>query len=193
MEKHTYNILIDIARKAIIERLTGQKLLDIDNLTRKNPFLAEKRAVFITLNIKNKHNKFPQLRGCIGSILPHRSLINDIIHNAIAAAFDDPRFSPLSYDEIDKISIEVSILSIPEKIYYKNIKELKQIIIPFKHGVILKKDWKRSTFLPDVWQKLPEFDIFFAHLCQKAGLMKNCLELHPEIEIYTVEKIEEKQ
>ncbi len=189
MKKNSFNILTDIARKAIIEKLTGQNLLDIEYLIKKYPYLLEKRAVFVTLNKKADNNKAPQLRGCIGSILPKRTLLEDTIHNARAAAFDDPRFPGLSIEEIDNITIEISILSIPEKIEYNTITELKNIIIPFKHGVILQKDWHRATFLPSVWEKLPDFEIFFEHLCQKAGLMKKCIYNHPDIEIYTVEKI----
>ena len=184
-------ILLDIARKAILEKLTGNSIIDKKELIKQYPVLKENRAVFVTLNKRRKNKAFPELRGCIGSILPHRTLLDDLIHNAKAAAFDDPRFPPLDIDEFDEISIEVSILSIPEKVYYRDIDELKRLIIPGKHGVILKKDWNRATFLPDVWKKLPEFEDFFAHLCKKAGLQENCLLFHPDIEIYTVEKIEE--
>ena len=184
-------ILLDIARKAILEKLTGNSIIDKKEFIKQFPFLKEKRAVFVTLNKRRKNKAFPELRGCIGSILPHRTLLDDLIHNAKAAAFDDPRFPPLDFDEFDEISIEVSILSIPEKVYYRDIDELKHLIVPGKHGVILKKDWNRATFLPDIWKKLPDFEDFFAHLCKKAGLQENCLLLHPDIEIYTVEKIEE--
>lgn len=191
MKNTEYNILLEIARKAILEKLTGNSIIDKKELIKKYPFLKEKRAVFVTLNKRRKNKAFPELRGCIGSILPHRTLLDDLIHNARAAAFDDPRFPPLDIDEFDEVSIEVSILSVPEKVYYRDIDELKHLIVPGKHGVILKKDWNRATFLPDVWKKLPDFEDFFAHLCKKAGLQENCLLLHPDIEIYTVEKIEE--
>ncbi len=184
-------ILLDIARKAILAKLTGNSIINKKELIKQYPVLKENRAVFVTLNKRRKNKAFPELRGCIGSILPHRTLLDDLIHNAKAAAFDDPRFPPLDIDEFDEISIEVSILSIPEKVYYRDIDELKRLIVPGKHGVILKKDWNRATFLPDVWKKLPEFEDFFAHLCKKAGLQENCLLFHPDIEIYTVEKIEE--
>ncbi len=191
MENSKKQILPHIARNAILEKLSGKPILNKEYLLEEYPVLKEKRAVFVTLNKRHKNKSLPELRGCIGSILPHRTLLDDIIYNARAAAFDDPRFPPLSRDEFDEIEIEISILSIPKKIHYKDTDELRQIIVPGKHGVILKKNWNRSTFLPDVWGKLPDFDLFFAHLCKKAGLYDNCLSTHPEIELYTVEKLTE--
>ncbi|HHH53893.1 MAG TPA: AmmeMemoRadiSam system protein A [Bacteroidetes bacterium] len=191
MENDRDLVLLDIARKAILEKFTGESYINKEYLLNKYPFLKENRAVFVTLNKRKGNKTIPELRGCIGSILPHRTLLEDLIHNAKAAAFDDPRFPPLGFDEFDDVSIEISILSIPQEVYYKDIDELRSIIIPGKHGVILKKNWNRATFLPDVWMKLPDFELFFAHLCKKAGLPDNCLVMYPEIEIYTVEKIEE--
>ncbi len=183
------SILLELARLAIYEELTGKKLIDKNKYLEAYPELGQKQAVFVTLN--KTDGKHESLRGCIGSILPTRPLIDDVIYNAKAAAFSDPRFRPLSLDEFDQIKIEISLLSIPKKVEYKDVNGLKQIIKPFKHGVILKLSGRQATFLPQVWEQIPDFDLFFNHLCQKAGLPGNCLDYHPEIYIYEVKKIEE--
>jgi len=179
------SILIDIARDAIIEQFTGEKRIDREALVRAHPWLAEKGAVFVTLN---EHH---QLRGCIGSIIAHEPLIDDLVRNAKAAAFSDPRFSPLRPEELKDIEIEVSLLTSPQRVEYANVADLRRIIRPGIDGVILQLDGHQATYLPSVWEQLPDFDRFFSTLCQKAGLPGNCLEAHPEIYRYQAEKIEE--
>jgi len=183
------HILVELARLAIAEEFVGRPLIDRDAWIAKYPELAKKQAVFVTLN-KVEGNR-ESLRGCIGSILPTRPLIDDLIYNAKAAAFQDPRFPPLRPEELDEVKIEVSLLSIPEKMEYIDIDDLRKKIIPFKHGVILKYGGRQATFLPQVWEQIPDFDTFFEHLCIKAGLPGNCLMYHPDIFVYTVKKIEE--
>ncbi len=182
-------VLLKLARLAIYEKLTGQKLIDKQKLLKEYPELAQKQAVFVTL--EKSDGKHESLRGCIGSLLPMQPLIDDVIYNAQAAAFNDPRFPPLTLEEFDQIKIEISLLSLPEEIHYNNIDELKQVIKPFKHGVILSLSGRRATFLPQVWKQLPDFDVFFQHLCLKAGLPENCLTYHPDIAIYEVKEIRE--
>ncbi len=187
MQGSLKEIMLDIARKAIYEKLTGEKLIDKNNLTNQYPELTEPGAVFVTLN------KDGQLRGCIGSIEAHRPLIDDIIHNARAAAFSDSRFYPVEPDEMNDITIEISLLSKPEEIFYNNVDELRDILIPGKDGIILSKGFRKAVFLPQVWEKLPDFDIFFYHLCQKAGLEGNCIYSHPDIYRFRVEIFEEEK
>ena len=182
-------VLLELARLAIAEELTGKKLIDKNKYLQQYPELAQEQAVFVTLN--KLAGKSESLRGCIGSILPTRPLIEDVIYNAKAAAFQDPRFPPLRPEEFDQIKIEVSLLSIPQKLNYTDIADLRRKIVPFRHGVILKLSGRQATFLPQVWEQLPDFDQFFEHLCIKAGLPGNCLEYHPEIYVYEVHKIEE--
>lgn len=150
-----------------------------------NPALAEKRATFITLTQNGT------LRGCIGSILPYRTLLDDLVHNAKAAAFSDPRFAPLSEQELDSTKIEVSLLTVPQSVEYRDSNDLASKIRPGRDGVILNLDGYQATFLPQVWEQLSDFASFFGHLCQKAGLGSNCVEQHPEIRTYQVEKIKE--
>lgn len=178
------NIVLEIAREAIEEVFTNTPTMDKKAVISQYPFLEKEQAAFVTLSLNN------QLRGCIGSILPHRALIEDLIHNAKAAAFEDPRFPPLTLEEFRHVHIEVSLLTVPQRVEYHDSKELKTKIRPDIDGVILRKHGYQATFLPQVWEELTTFDSFFAHLCSKAGLYPNCLELHPEILTYQVEKFQ---
>ncbi len=177
-------ILLKIARASILEEFEGKPLINKDELIKEYPFLKEERATFVTLKIDGN------LRGCIGSILPRMSLIDDVIYNAKQAAFNDPRFSPLSPEEYEKIHIEVSILTIPQKLEYEDELDLKRKITK-NDGVILALADKQATFLPSVWDELPIFEIFFGHLCMKAGMNGDCLKYHPLIYTYQAEIIEE--
>ncbi len=176
------NSLLELVRSSINEEFDKTTCVDI-SLKEKYPELKEQRATFVTLNLNGN------LRGCIGSLLPQRALFDDIVYNAKAAAFKDPRFPPLSQDEFKNIEIEISILTIPTPLSYKNTSDLKDKLKIGIDGVILKEGSYQATFLPSVWEQLPNFELFFAHLCQKAGLSKNCLENHPQIFIYQAEKI----
>jgi len=180
MDKH---ILVEIARDAILEELTGIHRIDREDLIIRYPWLGEEGAVFVTLN---EHH---QLRGCIGSIIAHQPLIDDLIANARSAAFGDPRFVPLRPEEWESIEIEVSLLSPPVEVHYTDTEDLRRIIRPGVDGVILRLDGHQATYLPSVWEQLPEFESFFATLCQKAGLPGNCLASHPQIWRYQAEKI----
>ena len=177
--------LLQIARNTIKEKLTRKQLVNKNELLNLYPALGEQGAVFVTLN------KSHQLRGCIGSIVSYRTLFDDIRGNAKAAAFGDPRFNKLEIDEVDEISIEISILSKPEPVAYNSIDELKKIIQPFRDGIVLSKGYHKAVFLPQVWDKVPDFDNFFKHLCNKARLADNCLMDYPAIELFRVTIIEE--
>jgi len=178
-------ILIDIAKAAILEELTGKKIIDREQLLQQYPELGRDGAVFVTLNENH------QLRGCIGSIIAHQPLIDDLIHNAKSAAFSDPRFRPLSKDEFDKLDIEISILTPPKRVEYRDVDELRKIIRVGVDGVIIRKGNHQATYLPSVWEQIPDFDLFFYHLCQKAGIDGNCLSMHPEVYVYQAKKIKE--
>lgn len=149
------------------------------------PELSIQRASFVTLTM-NGH-----LRGCIGSIIAHQSLIDDLTSNAISAAFRDPRFPPLSRSELDEVKIEVSLLTHPEPVIYRDEDELSHIIRPDIDGVILRLGNHQATFLPQVWEELSNFESFFAHLGLKAGIGNDPLSYHPDIFTYQVEKYKE--
>ena len=178
------SVLIDIAKEAIKEGF-GDSTLNKEQYFKNYPFLKENKACFVTLNLDGK------LRGCIGSLVAYRNLLDDLIKNAKAAAFSDPRFSPLSKEEFEKIEFEISILTKPEPLDYKDFEDLKSKLIPNKHGVILQLDGRRATFLPQVWEQLPSFEEFMIHLCQKAGLDPSKLSAYPKIETYEAIKIKE--
>lgn len=178
-----HNVILDIAKNAIQDGFSHTPTLDQQALLELYPEFAKPKATFVTLTLDR------QLRGCIGSLIAHRSLLDDLIHNAQAAAFDDPRFYPLSPEEFSRIHIEVSLLSEPELIVYETRDDLKSKVIIGEDGIILQKGSRKATFLPQVWEQLPTFELFFSHLCQKAGLEAGCLESHPDIWRYRVEKV----
>ncbi len=127
----------------------------------------ESGACFVTLTIAG------QLRGCIGSVIAHRSLIMDLIKNAHSAAFADPRFKPLTSEELYEIDIEVSLLSSPEKMQFKTEDELMEQIVPRRDGIIIRDGNYQAVFLPCVWEQLPDKTEFMQALKQKAGLKKS--------------------
>ncbi len=177
-----YSILPKIAKEAIKAKLEGREL-DKEALRKKYPFLNKSGAVFVT--IEKNHN----LRGCIGSIIAHRSLLDDVIINAKSAAFRDPRFPSLTKEEFDEIEVEVSILTPPQLVEYQDVEDLKRKIKKNVDGVILKYNGFQATFLPQVWNQLPNFDDFFSQLGLKAGIGIDPLKLHPTIYKYQVNLI----
>ena len=185
-------VLLRIARNAIEESLDKHKISDINKseLLLTYPELREMKATFVTLNTKSDKT-IKDLRGCIGTLTPVRTLFDDIEHNAKASAFRDPRFTPLQKKELKEIFIEVSLLTVPEKLTFASVDELRTMLIPGKHGVIIKKGFNRAVFLPDVWFKLPDFEQFFSHLCKKAGLSSGCVDSIDDLYIFYVEKYTE--
>ena len=181
------DIVIALARAAISAALDQPDDFDLQNALKTYPFLKEKGAAFVTLNTKPNG----QLRGCIGSLHASRPLYEDIIHNAQAAALYDPRFLPLSAEELAQITLEVSILSEPKVLHYTDIEDLRSKVVPFQDGIVLKLDGRQATYLPQVWEQLPRFDDFFSSLCMKANLRNDCLSQHPEISTYRVTKYKE--
>ncbi|MCL4800735.1 MAG: AmmeMemoRadiSam system protein B [Burkholderiales bacterium] len=128
------------------------------------PWLHEQRATFVTLK------RAGELRGCIGSLQARRALGVDVASNARAAAFSDPRFAPLTAAELPDTEVEVSVLSHPVRVLFSEHRELVAQLRPGMDGLILAADERRGTFLPQVWEQLPEPEAFLAHLKRKAGL-----------------------
>lgn len=181
------DIVIALAKAAILVALNQPEDFDLENALKTYPVLEENGAAFVTINKEPNE----QLRGCIGSLQAYRPLYKDIIMNAQAAALRDPRFLPLSVEELNEITIEVSILSEPQPLAYNTIDDLKSKIVPFEDGVVLKLHDRQATYLPQVWEQLPQFDDFFSSLCMKANLNGDCLSQHPEISTYRVQKYKE--
>lgn len=148
-------------------------------------WLNEPGAVFVTLTRNG------QLRGCIGSLEAHRALGLDLEDNAQAAAFRDPRFPALGYDELAQINVEVSILSKPAAMRFTDEADALAQLRPGIDGVIFKSGWRRSTFLPQVWEQLPEPRQFMAHLKLKAGLVADYWSNDIQLSRYSVEKFKE--
>lgn len=146
------------------------------------PFLDEPGASFVTLH------KGGALRGCIGSLRAQRPLGEDVAHNARAAAFADPRFAPLARSEFDAIRIEVSLLTEPVPLEAPGERELLALLRPHVDGVVLEFGEQRSTFLPQVWQTLPDARRFLAQLKRKAGLPADFWSERMRIWRYTVRK-----
>lgn len=155
--------ILQFARDAIMQSLLGNKDIKI-NLKLLPTELLEKKGTFVTLNINGK------LRGCIGSLSPQRPLILDIIHNAQAAAFQDPRFKPITLEEFKKVEIHISILTEARLMEINSRDELLAQLQPGVDGITLKEKGKRATYLPSVWEKLPEPQSFVTELRRKAGL-----------------------
>jgi AmmeMemoRadiSam system protein A len=179
-------VMLQIAKTVILKEFDPSIPFERESLLKKYPFLAQKGAVFVTLT------KEGALRGCIGSIIAHTTLLDDLIHNAKAAAFNDPRFRPLGKEELDTAFVlEVSLLSEPELIYYSDIEDLIQKIEPKKDGLILKLGQYQGTFLPQVWEQLPTTELFLEQLSYKAGADPSIYERHPDLYRYRVEHIED--
>ena len=182
------DIIIALAKAAILVALNQPEDFDLENALKTYPDLEKDGAVFVTINTEPNE----QLRGCIGSLQAYRPLYKDIISNAQSAALRDPRFNPLTLEELNHISLEVSILSEPKILEYSDLEDLKSKVVPFQDGIVLRHNGKHATYLPQVWEQLPKFDDFFSSLCLKANLDENCFLEHPEISIYQAKKYKEK-
>ena len=156
-------LLLNIARGAIAAELD----IDYPAVAEIPAQLGEAGASFVTLKLNGS------LRGCIGMLEACRPLCQDVAANAVAAAFNDPRFSPLSNGEFAGVHISISVLSAPEEISFNSEDDLLQQIRPAIDGLILQYGRQRGTFLPSVWDELPHKQLFLAHLKQKAGLPAN--------------------
>lgn len=177
------HILLSIAKTAILSKFSNDIKFNKKKLFEDYIYLNNDGAVFVTLH-QNKN-----LRGCIGSLVAHRKLFDDIVHNAISAAFHDPRFPELCEDELKNLELEVSLLSPSTELKYENFEDLKQKIKPFEDGLILKHGGYQGTFLPQVWEQLPTTELFLEYLAQKAGTTVDIYNQHPKIYRYSVEKV----
>ena len=160
-------MLVDLARKTIADRL-GASTAESTTAELSSSFTDEcfklHCGTFVTLKINGN------LRGCIGNLTSTETVLDGIKRNAVNAALHDPRFSPLSKEELDRTQIEVSILSEPQQIDYQDGEDLIGKLRAHVDGVIIRKGHASATFLPQVWDQLPETEDFLNHLCMKAGL-----------------------
>jgi len=179
--------LLGLARETIKNRLSNIEESQIDRKEIPEKF-QERLGTFVTVTIEDN------LRGCIGHIIPRESLIEGIKENAINAAFKDPRFLPLTKKEFDKIKIEISILTSPQELSYTDAEDLLKKLRSGIDGVILKKGFYEATFLPQVWDQLPEKEEFLSQLCLKAGLSGNSWKTEKlQVSTYQVQAFEEEK
>lgn len=177
--------LLAVARKTIEARLFGHKEETVSDIARSKKFL-ERRGTFVTLTMNRN------LRGCIGHIVPQGTLLEGVRVNAINAAFRDPRFRPLSKEEWAGVKIEVSVLTDPQELNYSGAEDLLKKLRAGVDGVILKKGYNQATFLPQVWDQLPDKKEFLTHLCMKAGLEGDAWKRGElEVSTYQVQAFEE--
>lgn len=189
-EKLTFEeqkFLLRLARESMERGVKGQELpaLDLDSLPLH---LREEGSSFITLASRG------QLRGCIGSLEAHQPLSEDVRAHAIAAALKDPRFPAVKEDELSAIQIEISRLTRPVPLEYKDAMDLLSKLRPYEDGVILCDygAYHRATFLPQVWEKVPNRAEFLSNLCYKMGLDPDLWRRqHFEVLTYQVEEFHE--
>jgi AmmeMemoRadiSam system protein A len=180
--------LLVLARDTIAQRLAmkPQPTPEEISLLFDDPDLQQKRGTFVTL----KENG--QLRGCIGSLADFETIFDGVQRNALNAAFHDTRFTPVQLSELDKIVVEVSILTKPQVMAYEDAADLVAKLRPGIDGVIIRKGQLSATFLPQVWEQLPRPEDFLRHLCLKALLPADAWrngEL--EVSVYQVQYFEE--
>lgn len=156
------SLLLKIARQAISEALHGRKPPSL-NLQALPLALQQRGASFVTLT------RLGQLRGCIGALEPYQPLAEDVSEHAVAAALEDFRFPPVVPEELAELSIEISRLTVASPIDYEGPVDLLEKLHPGIDGVIIKDGAHRATFLPQVWEKLPNKADFLGQLCMKMG------------------------
>jgi uncharacterized protein len=178
-------MLLRLAREALESGVRGENLPPLDPATLPS-LLREKGAAFVTLT---EHG---QLRGCIGALQPYQPLAEDVREHAVAAATQDYRFPPIQPNELPKIHIEVSRLTLPQPLPYTSPEDLLLKLRPGVDGVILKDGYRRATFLPQVWEQIPDKAKFLSHLCQKMGAAADLWRhKHLNVQIYQVEEFHE--
>lgn len=182
------NFLLKLARQSIakeFEMPSGEEyLMAVKGEVSDN--LKNKEGVFVTLE------KSSRLRGCIGHIVGVLPLYKGVMENAVNAAFEDPRFDPLEKGDLGKVEIEISVLSVPKRLEYKNPEELLQKLRVGIDGVVLSKSFSRATYLPQVWETFEDKKSFLNSLCAKAGLPEDTwMDPSVKIDVYQSEVFRE--
>lgn len=183
LEASHKRLLLKLAAASIQYGLEHSKALPIE-LTDYPSALHPAAASFVTLNIDGV------LRGCIGSLQASRPLVKDVAENAYAAAFQDPRFNPLQRHEYAHLHYHISVLDPPTPVQFSSEHDLIQQLRPGIDGLILEDLGRRGTFLPSVWQSLPEPEDFWRHLKLKAGLHAEHWSSTLRVQRYTVDEFE---
>jgi AmmeMemoRadiSam system protein A len=179
-------LLLQLARQSIATAAENRPLPTVD-IEEMPPSLREHRACFVTLH------KEGLLRGCTGVLVARTPLVNEVIRTAAQTALQDPRYLPVMPGEADSLDIEISVLTPPQPLHLSDPEELPHLIRPGLDGVTLSKDDRRATFLPQVWERIPDPVEFLNLLCRKMGLPAN--EWHfpgMQAEVYQVEQFSDR-
>jgi AmmeMemoRadiSam system protein A len=178
--------LLGLARESLRRAALGEQQLTVPAGLHSR--LLARRGCFVTLTIKG------ELRGCVGNLLPEQPLAEAVISSARLAALHDSRFTPVTPDEVPRIDIEVSVLTVPEPLHFDSPEGLLAKLRPGEDGVVLKIGTKISTFLPQVWQQLPDPSEFMSRLSEKAGVPPQAWrDPGAEILLYRVEAFKESE
>ena len=178
-------ILLKVARESIVSIVTNAVPLKV-NAADYSPALQEEGASFVTLTKKGA------LRGCIGALEPYQSLVQDVCEHAASAAVEDFRFEPVRQEELDSLMIEISRLTVPKLLRYDDPAMIPNLLRPSVDGVVLRDGIRRATFLPQVWEKIPDPEDFLVHLCWKMGVPENYWRTKRlEVLVYQVEEFSE--
>lgn len=175
--------LLKLSRQTLEKYFEGKEP-EVSEETKKN--FSKRRACFVSLTKNGK------LRGCIGSLQPKQALYTELIENTINAAFHDPRFPPLKKEELPAVKIEISLLSVAKPLVFDDSFELLKLINVGVDGVIIQKGYASATYLPQVWEDLPNKDEFLGSLCIKAGLSQDSWRKPGmKVSVYRVKNIKE--
>lgn len=183
--------LVRLARQTLMQKI-DKTIATVDSKALeqalKEDCFQEHFGTFVTLKING------QLRGCIGNMTTSEPVKKGVRRNAISAAFRDPRFSPLKAEELEHVDIEVSILTSPEPLEYRDGDDLIAKLRINIDGVIIRKGFASATFLPQVWKQLPKPEEFLGHLCTKAGMSADAWRNDKlEVKTYQVQYFDEKK
>jgi AmmeMemoRadiSam system protein A len=178
-------VLLQLARQTLQTVIRDRSKYHI-NLESYTPRLQKNGASFVTLT------RHEALRGCIGTLEAYQPLVQDVCEHAEAAALEDYRFPPVRPEELDQIQIEVSVLTPAVPFEYSTPDELIERLRPGIDGVVLRDGMRRATFLPQVWEQLPEPEMFLSHLCAKMGAASNLWQKKVlQVSTYQVEEFHE--
>jgi len=181
------NVLLDLAARTVRQVVTYGTQPSVDAAEMPQS-LTQRRACFVTLT------KNGELRGCIGSILPREPLCQAVVERARSAATEDPRFPPVGKEELDELEIEVSVLTIPHRLEFESPQDLAAKLRPHTDGVVLRVGRRQATYLPQVWEQLPDPEDFLGRLAEKAGLPSHAWK-RPEamVLVYQVEAFKQSE
>lgn len=187
LTKEQGNVLVRLARQTIADHLQLPVDTPLSPGELADPELQDRRGVFVTLN------KRGALRGCIGSLIGLESIVDGVRRHAINAAFHDSRFPPVESGEFQDLQIDISVLTEPRSLAYSDGNDLVEKLRPGVDGVTIKAaGGVGATFLPQVWEQLPDPRLFLGHLCRKAGLADTAwMTGELDVETYQVQHFEE--